>query len=241
MAHIKLAKFTKIVSPLFLVFGIFAVVCTILSILQIDGYDGWITFALVFLSTIIFGIIAALGVYKWGTVSEQIELFKEQNGEYEREINSLKNNKKDLQKQVTHFGNTTSKLKRDVDQLQATLSQYDELKESLKELVTDNEELNDVLNNVNDMYYSMRKTILSNTKAGLLSAYYDVLKTDQNGMSESQYRRFKGRLDTKTRRMFPPFDKLDTDHNGLIDLNELQRFVDGALSQQQDEDLFFQL
>lgn len=234
----QLAKFTKLISPLFLVFGLFAIICMILSIVSVDGADGWVTFMMVLLSTIIFSIIAALGVYKWGTVEEQIELFKQENSKYEQEIDELRSTREQLTGEVTKLQETTSSLNRDVDNLKATLSQYDELKNSLSEICGDNQQLNDLINDVNDMYNSMKNTILSNTRAGILSAYYDAaLKDDEEGMSQKEYRRFLSRLDKKTRAIFQSFGSFEqiAGSDQLIDLHEFQKLVDQLLSQQADE------
>merc|ERR1712219_105337 len=91
----QLSKFTKLISPIFLIFGVFALICTILSIAKVGG-DGWATFALVALGTIVFSVIAALGVYKWGTVEEQIELFQAENKKYEEEIERLSSTREQL-------------------------------------------------------------------------------------------------------------------------------------------------
>ena len=101
------------------------------------------------------------GVYKWGTVEEQIELFKGENDKYAQEIDELRSTKEQLAGEVSKLQETTSSMSRDVDNLKATLSQYDELKDSLKEICGDNEHLNDLINDVNDMYNSMKNTILS--------------------------------------------------------------------------------
>merc|ERR1712154_450272 len=119
----------------------------------------------------------------------------------------------------------------------ATLSQYDELKNSLSEICGDNQQLNDLINDVNDMYNSMKNTILSNTRAGILSAYYDAaLKDDEEGMSQREYKRFLARLDKKTREIFKEFGSFEeiAGADGLIDLNEFQQLVDKLLSQQAD-------
>merc|ERR1712228_350477 len=132
----------------------------------------------------------------------------------------------------------TNSMARDVDNLKATLSQYDELKDSLKEICGDNQHLNDLINDVNDMYNSMKNTILSNTRAGILSAYYDAaLKDDEEGMSPREYKRFLSRLDKKTRDIFKNFGSFEeiAGADGLIDLNEFQQLVDKLLSQQADE------
>ena len=59
----QLSKFTKLISPLFLVFGLFSLICTILSIVEVDNAEGWVTFMLVVVATIIFSAIAALVEY----------------------------------------------------------------------------------------------------------------------------------------------------------------------------------
>merc|ERR1719203_2002524 len=210
----------------------------ILSIVNVDGTGGWVTFFIVILSTVVFSIMAALGVYKWGTVEEQIEVFKGENDKYAQEIDELRNTKEQLAGEVSKLQETTNSMSRDVDNLKATLGQYDELKESLKEICGDNQHLNDLINDVNDMYSSMKNTILSNTRAGILSAYYDAaLKDDEEGMSQREYKRFLSRLDKKTRSIFKDFGTFEeiAGEDGLIDLNEFQQLVDKLLSQQADE------
>merc|ERR1719410_2316015 len=234
----QLSKFTKIISPLFLVFALVAVICTFLSIFNVDKANGWVTFFIVALSTVVFSIMAALGVYKWGTVEEQIEVFKGENDKYAAEIDELRQTKTQLAGEVSKLQETTNSMSRDVDNLKATLSQYDELKESLAEICGDNQALNDLINDVNDMYSSMKNTILSNTRAGILSAYYTAaLKDDEEGMSKKEYRRFLARLDKKTRDVFKDFGSFEqiAGDDGLIDLNEFQQMVDKLLAQQADD------
>jgi len=231
---VKLTKFTKLISPLFLAFGLFAVICTILSIVGVDGASGWVTFMMVVLATVVFSIIAALGVYKWGTVQEQIELFKEENEKYGAEIDQLRSTRESLSTQVQKLEETTNAMQRDVDTLKETLGQYDELKNSLQEICGDNQQLNDLINDVNDMYASMKNTILSNTRAGILSAYYNAALMDESeGMSEREYKRFLARLDKKTRGIFQGFGSFESiaGEDSLIDLNEFQQLVDKLLAE----------
>jgi len=234
----QLAKWTKIIAPVFLVYGLFVIILTILSIVEVDNSSGWVTFIFVILATIIFSILAALGVYKWGTVEEQIEIFKSENNKYETEIDELRGTKEQLTTEVSKLKETTNALNRDVDNLKSTLSQYDELKESLQEICGDNKELNSLINDVNSMYTNMKNTILSNTRAGILSAYYDAaLKDDEEGMSEREYKRFLARLDKKTRSIFKSFGSFESiaGDDRLIDLNEFQQLVNKLLEQQADE------
>merc|ERR1719361_913559 len=161
-----------------------------------------------------------------------------ENDKYAAEIDELRSTKEQLAGEVGKLQETTSSMSRDVDNLKATLSQYDELKDSLKEICGDNQHLNDLINDVNDMYNSMKNTILSNTRAGILSAYYDgALKDDEEGMSPREYKRFLSRLDKKTRSIFKDFGTFEeiAGADGLIDLNEFQQLVDKLLSQQADE------
>merc|ERR1719471_147283 len=125
---------------------------------------------------------------------------------YQHEIDELRSTKEQLSGEVKKLQETTSSMSRDVDNLKATLSQYDELKDSLKEICGDNQHLNDLINDVNEMYSSMKNTILSNTRAGILSAYYDAaLKDDEEGMNKREYKRFIAKLDKKTRAVFVNF------------------------------------
>merc|ERR1712244_1648 len=140
--------------------------------------------------------------------------------------------------EVEKLEETTNGLKRDVDTLKGTLSQYDQLKNSLQEICGDNQELNDLINDVNDMYDSMKHTILSNTRAGILSAYYTAaLKDDDEGMTKKEYRRFLSGLDKKTREIFKDFGSFEdlAGEDNIIDLDEFQVLVDRLLAEQGDE------
>jgi len=47
----------------------------------------------------------------------------------------------------------------------------------------------------------MRKTVLENERAHLLSTYYEcAFRDDNNGMDENEYRRFLGRLSQEQRK-----------------------------------------
>eukprot|EP00484_Ammonia_sp_Unknown_P017083 CAMPEP_0197024604 /NCGR_PEP_ID=MMETSP1384-20130603/5118_1 /TAXON_ID=29189 /ORGANISM="Ammonia sp." /LENGTH=243 /DNA_ID=CAMNT_0042453013 /DNA_START=115 /DNA_END=843 /DNA_ORIENTATION=- len=207
----KLSKFTKLISPLFLLYGLFVIVCTILSIIQVDNADGWVTFMFVIIATVVFSIIAALGVYKWGTVEEQIDIFKGENAKYEQEIDELRQTKDKLSSEVNKLNETTNQLNRDVDSLKSTLSQYDDLRNSLQDICGANEDLNKMLNEINDMYSGMEQTIIANTKAGILAAYYDAaFRDEEEGMNKQEYRRFLGRLDKKTREIFQSYGSFES-------------------------------
>ena len=111
-------------------------------------------------------------------------------------------------------------------------------KESLSEICGDNQELNDLINDVNDMYSNMKNTILSNTRAGILSAYYNAaLRDEEEGMSKREYKKFLARLDKKTRTAFigfGTFEELAGD-DLIIDLQEFQKLVDRLLEEQADD------
>merc|ERR1712192_268476 len=154
------------------------------------------------------------------------------------EIDQLRSTRESLASEVSKLEETTGAMKRDVDTLKATLGQYDELKNSLQEICGDNQQLNDLINDVNDMYSSMKNTILSNTRAGILSAYYNAALMDESeGMSEREYKRFLARLDKKTRGIFQSFGSFASiaGDDSLIDLNEFQQLVDKLLAEQSDE------
>mmetsp|Transcript_10246 Transcript_10246/g.15514 ORF Transcript_10246/g.15514 Transcript_10246/m.15514 type:complete len:283 (+) Transcript_10246:110-958(+) len=233
----KLSKFTKLISPLFLVYGVFVIVCTILSIIKVDGSEGWVTFFFVVIATVVFSVIAALGVYKWGTVEEQIDVFKEQNEQFQAGIDELKETKDQLKGEVAKLSETTKQLNRDVDSLKQTLGQYDELKNSLQLICGDNQKLNDMINDINNMYGNMKETIIANTRAGILSAYYDAaFRDDDEGMTRKEWKRFLAKLDNKTGELFSNYGSFESiaGDDDVIDKMEFQRMVDDVLTNQAD-------
>jgi septal ring factor EnvC (AmiA/AmiB activator) len=234
----KLSKFTKIISPIFILFALTALVLMILSIVGIPSSDDWSLFMINVLATIIFAIVAALGVWKWGTVEEQIDGLKRENAEYEFEIERLKKTKKELNENVSELSTGTQQLQRNVKALEETLSQYDDLKEELQNVVGSSQEVSDLVKSVNAMYDGMKDTILQSERASILSAYYDAALRDRDrGMDKSEYTRFLNKLENKTRNMFKArfsFEKIAGD-DGTIDLNEFQRAVDEILEQQEKD------
>merc|ERR1712087_928985 len=104
----------------------------------------------------------------------------------------------------------------------------------LKSIAGDNEDILKLLDNTNKIFNDMRKAVLENGRAHLLSTFYEcAFRDDDNRMDKGEYERFLGRLSKKQRAKFEDlgsFEKL-AGEDGAIDLNEFQDMLELVLRQ----------
>ena len=132
-----LAKFTKCLIPFFM----FCIIMTIAGfVLGVIGTLDYLIGALIILAiNFCGGIVGAIGVFRWGTVSEQIKWMKEENQKYATEIDEMKQNTKELRNTVAGINEHVLELNQGADSLKEQIEQFDELKESLTQINADNE------------------------------------------------------------------------------------------------------
>ena len=98
-------------------------------------------FLVIICITIVGSGIGVYGVYKWGTISMEIDRLNGENNQYEGEINLLKNDLSHLKKNVSEIQSTVSDLNQDTKELNESLKEFDGLIKSLKSLSGENEVL----------------------------------------------------------------------------------------------------
>merc|ERR1712129_477726 len=178
-------------------------------------------------TSLISSLLGAWAVYKYGVI-------KEENAKYEHEIGELTSTRKKLGSEVTELQTTVSDLEHDAQELDKETQEFEGLVEELRNIAGDNEDILALLDNTNKIFNDMRKVVLENERAHLLSTFYEcAFRDDDNRMDEEEYRRFLGRLSKRQREKFKKlgdFKSLagDDDH---IDLQEFQDMLEEVLTE----------
>lgn len=168
----------------------------------------------------------------------QIDRFKGENRKYESELEVLKTSKNKLSSQVRGIQENVQKLNKNVDELNDTMNQYDQLKKDLEEIAGDNKDLNDMINQINGMYAGMKAAVVQNQRSSILDIFYDVqFKDKDSGLSSSEYKRFKSRLDKETRTRFEKYGSFEqlSGIDNVIDLAEFQDLLEQILLDMEEE------
>jgi len=183
--------------------------------------------------SLIGGLFGAWGVYKWGTIQDEIDRLKGENQKYEGELGELKATKENLASQVTEVQTTVDQLNGSVGDLNQQLTAFDDLRVELEKMAGSSEDIAALVDKTTKVFHDMRKLALANEKASLLSLYYDVSFRDgEAGMNPKEYERFKGRLPKKQREKFEAmgtFQELAGANNNL-DLDEFEGILEKFLA-----------
>merc|ERR1712157_439201 len=132
------------------------------------------------------------------------------------------------------MGDTVQHLEHDAQELDKETQEFEGLVEELKSIAGDNEDILALLDNTNKIFNDVRKVVLENERAHLLSTFYEcAFRDDDNRMDEEEYRRFLGRLSKRQREKFKSlgtFKSLagDDDH---IDLQEFRDMLEEVLTE----------
>mmetsp|Transcript_19325 Transcript_19325/g.30649 ORF Transcript_19325/g.30649 Transcript_19325/m.30649 type:complete len:291 (-) Transcript_19325:96-968(-) len=227
---------SKLVIYIYIVFGVVALGVTIAELAA--AWNPQALFLIICLLTIGLALAGAYGVYRWGTVQEQIDRFEGENKKYESELVLLRSSKERIASDVQGISESNALLQKDVDELNKTYHEYDDLRKQLEEIAGDNEDINEMIGTLNGMCGKMKSAVVQNQRASILKIFYDVQFRDKNeGMSEGEYRRFHGKLDKETRARFDKygnFERLAGD-DGIISLVEFQEALERILLDMEEE------
>merc|ERR1719499_2667483 len=183
-------------------------------------------------TSLISSLLGAWAVYKYGVIQDQIDRLKEQNNIYKKEIEDLGNTRKQLGSEVTELQGTVQNLEHDAKELDEEAKEFEGLVDELKAIAGDNQDILDLLDNTNKIFNDMRKVVLENERAHLLSTFYEcAFRDDDNRMDKLEYDRFLGRLSKKQREKFEklgPFEQW-AGEDGHIDLAEFQDLLNLVL------------
>ena len=130
-------KTKKLILPVYGAVGIGALILTIIGMVEV--WEDVENILIIIAGTIFGAVLGAYGVYKWGTISMEIERLKGENNKYEGEIGLLKNSVDGLRGNVQGLQNTVGDLKRDTQELNDALREFDDLRKSLQDLSSENE------------------------------------------------------------------------------------------------------
>jgi len=177
-------------------------------------------------------LLGAWAVYRYGVIQDQIDRLKEENEKYQHEIDKLQETRKKLALEVSELQNVVHSLQQNASELSEQAKQFDGLLQDLKKIAGDNADLNNIINQTNNIFNDMRKTVLENERAHLLSTYYEcAFRDDNNGMDENEYKRFLGRLSADQRKKFEAegtFKQIAGDDD-QIDIHEFQALLEHVL------------
>eukprot|EP01084_Bolivina_argentea_P154331 269051_1 len=185
-------------------------------------------------TSLISSLLGAWAVYKYGVIQDQIDRLKEENSKYEHEIGELKGTRVRLGKEVNELQTTVHDLEHDAKELDEETKEFEGLVEELRNIAGDNEDILALLDNTNKIFNDMRKVVLENERAHLLSTFYEcAFRDDDNRMDKGEYERFLGRLSKRQREKFKElgtFEELAGD-DGAIDLQEFQTMLEEILTE----------
>ncbi|ETO11085.1 hypothetical protein RFI_26292 [Reticulomyxa filosa] len=234
-SHQKLAsviKLTKLVVPFFCLIVIFSLFALIIGLIVSSLQSSLIVEVLI--CGFAGGLFGAWGVFKWGTIQEEIDRLKGENQKYEGELIQLRATKDQLSGEVAQVQSSVDNLKGSVDELNEQLGAFDELRQGLEQIAGTNEDIASVLDNTTKIFRDMRTLALANEKASILAIYYEVaFRDDEPGLSKQEYERFKGRLSKKQREMFERIGSFENLAGGdkVLDLVEFQEVLEKFLAE----------
>jgi len=225
-----LNKFGKVLPKIFCV-GVFIILIFWIWGLAKNKDEIYLIWEMLLVSALC-SLLGAWAVYRYGVIQDQIDRLKEENEKYQQEIDKLKETRERLGKEVSELQNIVHSLEQNAAELSEQAKQFDGLLQDLKKIAGDNADLSSIINQTNNIFNDMRKTVLENERAHLLSTYYEcAFRDDNNGMDENEYRRFLGRLSQEQRKKFEAegdFKKIAGDDN-QIDIQEFQQLLEHVL------------
>merc|ERR1719412_2505230 len=153
--------------------------------------------------SLVSSLLGAWAVYKYGVIQDQIDRLKEENAKYEHEINGLTKTRKRLGTEVSSLQTTVQDLEHDAKELDEETKEFEGLVDELRNIAGDNQDILALLDNTNKIFNDMRKVVLENERAHLLSTFYEcAFRDEDNRMDENEYKRFLGRLSKRQREKF---------------------------------------
>eukprot|EP01084_Bolivina_argentea_P178605 308688_1 len=204
----------------------------------------------IFISFIILIILSFFGsligmklIYDWDIAEQQIfSKLKSEMSNMETERETLQKHKHNLKINVKGIQGMIHCLNHCVGEIENELKQFDELQLALKERANESQTIHDVLNEFDSIINSMQFVMTENSKAAVLSQYYEVaFKGDYTyGLSKDSFKKFLQRLDSQTRAIFKEsggFDEYDKDSNGTIEVHEFMEMLEFVLKKMQTLEL----
>eukprot|EP01084_Bolivina_argentea_P148371 259415_1 len=172
-------------------------------------YKKYFIWAMIF-QLFIGSILGMYAIYKYGIIDDHIDDMKFQNEDYKNELKKLKRQNERFKGEVKTLKTTVSELEHDAKQLAEQTDRFEGLVGELEEISKDNNDIVQILDETNKIFADMRKVVLENERAHLLTAFYEcAFRDENNAMDQNEYQRFLIRLTKKQRNRFKELGDFD--------------------------------
>eukprot|EP01084_Bolivina_argentea_P300868 518900_1 len=138
-----------------------------------------------------FGI---LGAYKYNTILNKIDEWKEENWRYEHKINQIQSKRKRLETKLQETEEALmDEFIDDVRELEEHTKQIEIVLEELRNISGNNKDILVLLDQVTEIHNSMRKLVLETDRTHLVLAFCQSMVSDAD-LDRQEYQRFLNRL-----------------------------------------------
>lgn len=217
--------------------GIFSIILLIVYCLNYfvsTVYRSYSNYDYIFLYTIIglisFGAFIGLyGTFKYGEIDEQMEVLDKENKKLTKQIKAASTDNELLGNSISAFNLQVDTIMDNKSDLKSQIKAFQRLENELKqESKSNNQEIIEFLKEVQKLFREFKILQTTVERANLLSLFYELEFRDDDieGLSRSEFEKFKSRLDNETAKKFRHFDLLDTNGDETIDMNEFERECD---------------
>lgn len=174
--------------------------------------------------------------YEWSFIEQRtLQDMKNAADDMQRQRAELNGQRNEMSTEVNGLQSTVTKLNYDAAELESNMKDYEDLQAALQERAHENETIQEMLNEFDGFMDRMENMRHQNTRAQLLSMYYQAAFRDNDaGLSKEEYNRFIKQLDTETRAIFEQFDgfeRYDANNNGVIDFQEFSFLLEEVMAE----------
>merc|ERR1712048_448589 len=177
--------------------------------------------------------LGMFGMFKYGVIGDHVDEMKCANDDYQNELRKLTKENEKMKQQVKNLKTTVFELEHDAEKLAQQSEKFKGLVDELKEIHCDGVDIGNILDETNKIFADMKKIVLENERAHLLTAFYECAfrKDDDNRMDKREYKRFKLRLTKKQRDRFDQIGSFEqiADESGHIDVEKFQDVLEIVL------------
>eukprot|EP00485_Elphidium_margaritaceum_P011563 CAMPEP_0202686748 /NCGR_PEP_ID=MMETSP1385-20130828/2517_1 /ASSEMBLY_ACC=CAM_ASM_000861 /TAXON_ID=933848 /ORGANISM="Elphidium margaritaceum" /LENGTH=365 /DNA_ID=CAMNT_0049341395 /DNA_START=21 /DNA_END=1118 /DNA_ORIENTATION=+ len=175
-------------------------------------------------------LIGCFVSFKFGTVSSNIDLLKDQTHKIADNVADFREIREMLKSQVNELKSTLRQINTEKNELYKTVNKFDKLSESLQDKDGKSKHTafaEECSTMVDDLYGQFEKIKLANDKANLLKIFYDKQGDDgEDGLNPTEYEYLMFDLDEDIRERFPTFEEFDINGDGVIDIFEFEQKLD---------------
>eukprot|EP01084_Bolivina_argentea_P072642 131895_1 len=230
-----------LVIPTFMVIALVSIIMCLIGVIGL--IPSIIALIIIIIFTLLGSFVGMFGLYRWGSVEDCSDYFKQKNMEYQDELGTLGGIKGSVREEAKNIYFSVGKLSGIAGDLEKNLNEFENLRKELEKVCDKNEELSKMLDEINNQYDDWQQLIYDNEKAHLTSIYYEIsLRDGEHGLTKDEYIRFLGRLNKKTRKQFElqgGFDAMDKDGNGVVDWMEFDHMIDIIYQSVHEEEMKF--